>query len=501
VNEILGFVAGRTFPHLVEVISSRPLEVGDYVEIYAEKGPLLGMVDSSSIKSRLIEADKDFTTVRDAKTVAAKNPRDMSFSAKIRILGLIKMLASGIVEIPATPPKPGCEVYTASEDSLKNVFTKKEREWASIGYLAREENIYVSVNVDKLASRHLAILAATGSGKSNLLALIAKKVSELNGTMVIFDYHGEYGNLELETKNPVQPKISPRYLDSEEFADVMDVRESASHQRGILAECLTKEVREAKDFWEELKLAISKKTEDSKRKGPALRLLEIVERARRRMGQILDPDFDMPLRMMKPNKINIVDMLELTEKQANVLLGYYLEEILEDRKKATRKLWNQDSEEVYTFPSPVICAIEEAHTFIPQDEETRAKYAAAKVAREGRKFGLSLVIISQRPSRIDQDVLSQMGSMAVMRIIQPADQNYIVGVSENLSEEIANYLPSLNTGEAILLGQWVTVPVLVKIFKVGEKLTGSDISAVKKWEEERERKQIAKEKTSELIEW
>ena len=119
--------------------------------------------------------------------------------------------------------------------------------------------------------------------------------------------------------------------------------------------------------------------------------------------------------------------------------------------------------------------------------------------REGRKFGVSLIIVSQRPSRVDQDVLSQMGSLAVSRITQPKDQSYIVDSSELVTEELASNLPSLNVGETILLGQWVTLPSMTKIDKVEEKLLGADIDAVSEWREDVRLKNVAVEKTSELI--
>ena len=75
----------------------------------------------------------------------------------------------------------------------------------------------------------------------------------------------------------------------------------------------------------------------------------------------------------------------------------------------------------------MLVAIEEAHVFIPKDEDTDTKYFASKVAREGRKFGLGLVIVSQRPRGIDANILSQMGSLAVMRMIQQDDQMHVSG--------------------------------------------------------------------------
>jgi DNA helicase HerA-like ATPase len=219
--------------------------------------------------------------------------------------------------------------------------------------------------------------------------------------------------------------------------------------------------------------------------------------------------------MLRPNKVNILNMIEFTEKQANIAIAYYLEEILEDRKRAERLRsgrgvevrssissnsgsGSMDSTNV-KFDTPVICAIEEAHVFLPNNKDTDAKYIASKIAREGRKFGVSLIIVSQRPRRLDQDVLSQMGSLAILRLTNPDDQRYINEASEVLSKELLEYLPSLNVGEAILVGQWVNVPSIVKIEEVREKRVGGDISAVEQWRSSKRHSKIAKERTEDLI--
>ncbi|MEM3124587.1 MAG: ATP-binding protein, partial [Candidatus Nitrosocaldus sp.] len=202
---------------------------------------------------------------------------------------------------------------------------------------------------------------------------------------------------------------------------------------------------------------------------------------------------------------NILNMIEFTEKQANIAIAYYLEEILEDRKRAERLRGRREVEagnrgSDVKFDTPVICAIEEAHVFLPNNKDTDAKYIASKIAREGRKFGVSLIIVSQRPRRLDQDVLSQMGSLAVLRLTNPDDQRYINEASEVLSKELLEYLPSLNVGEAILVGQWVNIPSIVKIEEVKEKRAGRDISAVEQWQSSRKHSSIARESTEALME-
>jgi len=210
------------------------------------------------------------------------------------------------------------------------------------------------------------------------------------------------------------------------------------------------------------------------------------------MRSVIDPSVGEVLDQIKPAKANILNMLEFTEKQANVAIAYYLDEILDDRKRAMRTMGDKGEQKV-RFRAPVICAIEEAHAFIPAGEESETAYIASKVAREGRKFGMALVIVSQRPRRVDQDVLSQMGSFAIMKLTNPEDQEHIKEASEAISEDLLKNLPSLNVGEAVLLGEWVSIPSVVKVDHVAEKKTGADISATALWATEQQMSQIARE--------
>ena len=384
--------------------------------------------------------------------------------------------------MPSLPPDPGTEIYEAKKDVLRHVFAKDDREWIRLGRLLREESVDIFVNINKIASRHLAILATTGSGKSNLLALLMKKIAELNGTLIVFDYHGEYATLEISNLVHAMPRINPRYLDAEEFADMMDIRENAERQRALLNEVF-REARSADDFWQVLINRLDPTQFDASKKRIAIRLEEIIERARNSINNILDADMQRSLDQIHENKVNIFNMLELNERQASIIIAYYLKEILNDRKMSRKN----------KFTSPVIVAIEEAHAFIPEEFRSKASDVVSKVAREGRKFGVGLIIISQRPSKIDQNVLSQMNSFAISRIVQPKDQRYIMDVTEHIPSELLEHLPSLNTGEMLLTGQWITIPSLVKIDEVKEKLVGADIDAVKEWSDDMDEKRKGEE--------
>jgi DNA helicase HerA-like ATPase len=494
----LGIVFGQTKPHQFYFLARRAVSMGEYVTVNSPVGKILGLAEDSTTKSDLLDRVSNFQTAVEAKKVAARNIRDKSYVAAVKVVGLLKDLRQGRVVLPSLPPEPGSDVMEAEQWEIGEIFLGKEKPWIPIGSLLRNKEVKVSVNIDKVASKHLAILSVTGSGKSNLLALLAKQISALHGTVILFDYHGEYSEVDIPMVVHADAKINPRYVDSEKLADLIDVRENAEVQRTVLSNVFTDDVRNAKEFWDALLTSIKILEGGNKQyKRAAARLQDIVRMAIRRMKSVIDPDIGEVLDQLKVSRINILNMLEFTERQANAAISYYLEEILEDRKRATR-LKNESTQKT-RFPTPVICAIEEAHAFIPSEGESDTRYIASKVAREGRKFGMSLIVVSQRPRRVDQDVLSQMGSFAIMKLTNPEDQNHIREASESISEDLLKNLPSLNLGEAILLGEWVNIPSVVKIDHVIEKKTGADISASSIWASEEKLKQIALESTSDSM--
>ncbi|MCI0486556.1 MAG: ATP-binding protein [Blastocatellia bacterium] len=116
---------------------------------------------------------------------------------------------------------------------------------------------------------------------------------------------------------------------------------------------------------------------------------------------------------------------------------------------------------------PVLFLLEEAHTFAPARAATPAEQRAItttkQIAQEGRKFGVGLILVSQRPSRLDETTLSQCNSYVIMRMVNPSDQNFVRRVIETIGEDEAKILPDLDVGEAVLSGQMINFPVLVKI--------------------------------------
>jgi len=501
----LGFVIGESKPTSVTAITSRALSVGEYIKIGTEEGEILGLVEKSSVSSAAFTDVRNFDEAAESTEIAELNKRDKTFIAHIGILGFLENLRKGKSIIPAIPPIPGTEIIPPSKQDLEEIFSPKNKGWVKIGNLLRNKTVDAKINLDKIVSRHLGILAMTGMGKSNLVSLVTKQISKLNGTVIIFDYHNDYTNLNIPKINVIDAKINPRLLDADQLSDVLEIRESATVQQRVLRMAFTESVKKSKEFWKKLETEIGfiVDSEDKKIKeirSSAYRVQDIVEESQRRFEDILDPDMGDPISFIKEGRANILNISELSEKQANVALAFYLQQLLKDRKDASiAKHGKSKKIRNYKFNSPIFVIIEEAHVFIPKDHDTSAKYWAAKIAREGRKFGLGLGIVSQRPRSVDLNVLSQMGSFAIMKIIQEDDQRQIASATESTSRELIAQLTSLNVGDAVLVGQWTNLPSMVHVEEVKEKLMGSDQSAVDAWAKADTMKEIAVESTQGLV--
>nr|MBA3978072.1 DUF87 domain-containing protein [Nitrosopumilus sp.] len=221
-RDLLGVVIGVTNSGYVLFEGKEPTGLGEYVIITNDdKKKILGVVESCLIKSDALDDISNFQEALESKSVAEINKRDKSFKISVKILGLLDLLKQAKVILPEIPPLPGTEVYKADENDLEEIFNPNEESWIRIGTLLRNSIVPAKVNINRLTTRHLGILAMTGMGKSNLVSIIAKSISGIPGTMVIFDYHDEYRFLEGENINFVQAQINPRLLTAEKFAEVI----------------------------------------------------------------------------------------------------------------------------------------------------------------------------------------------------------------------------------------------------------------------------------------
>ena len=136
----------------------------------------------------------------------------------------------------------------------------------------------------------------------------------------------------------------------------------------------------------------------------------------------------------------------------------------------------------------------------PAKKATRSREIAATIASEGRKFGVFMVAITQRPSRIDPDVLSQLQGQVILRIVNPRDQEAVRDSSEQISQDLLDNLPGLNTGEAVVVGPLSPSPVMLRLRDRVLDYSGGDLSLVEAWAATRQDQRLVEEMRREALE-
>ena len=187
---------------------------------------------------------------------------------------------------------------------------------------------------------------------------------------------------------------------------------------------------------------------------------------------------DVPLdNLLRPMTLSTVDLAGMDSQVAD----YVVAKVLNDTwRKAVSEGLNR----------PVFFVLEEAHNFIPGGQRSQEAGQAASIIRrisaEGRKFGIFLVLVTQRPYKVHSDVLSQCNSQIIMRLTNPQDQTAIKQAAEGISEGLLADLPGLNVGEAVILGPLVRVPVMVRIKQRQSREGGADLDVIKALERARD---------------
>ncbi len=547
-----GYVVGNSTTSQVYVIYDKNFMRGKYVIVDTQRKRYLGLVEDVESRNELL--DEGLRPEDVERIIEQMGIDDYVKYAKVKLLAdLDVLLEEGRVEPPREAPPPGTKVYVAPDKVLEKVFSRdNDPRYVRIGRLAAHPNVPFYVNVNQIISRHLAILAVTGAGKSNTVTVLARRIVEKNGVIVIFDMHGEYSRIMDEDKvNKIPAYLNPVKLDIRSFVRLLNLKDAPKQELYIRNLLKAWNVLYSGNYYKnagDMLDAISEMIEDllNKSKLPIIKNVGVVKRAVEeqlaqsqegsiptrplsflstvynglRMGKysfcdddkckramsMLDttPDrnttlpsllikledmkdryesifkYDEPdiVDKIEKGKLNVIDLSTVDEDAADVIVSTFLMKILQKRKQYVQT----NGEEGFKYPLLVV--LEEAHILAPRDRMTSTKRWAARIAREGRKFGVGIVLVSQRPKGLDQDTLSQANNMIILRLVEPTDQKHVQMSSESLSEDLLKQLPSLATGEAIVIGPMAPLPALVKIDKAEGKRIGADIDAVKEWEEE-----------------
>lgn len=485
-NGVIGRCIGETSLVDVSFISKKMPKVGEYVSLNYDGRKVLGMIEALVRGSVSINDEiYDPRTIEKIKEIEGD---DHYVKGVVRILGDIN---DGL-KIPRTPAPPGTEIKVADSVVLKEIF-QVEDYGLKLGNLITQDEVSVEVDINKMVSRHLAVLAMTGAGKSNTVCVIVDGLLKVNGSVLIFDMHSEYVNAEFGDGmvNKIKPKINPIYLSFGEIKKLSNIPSNAYVQERYFRTAYRLAQKDliagsaaGKDFialiikrlesWllEESDEFGGKSANSSDRKS-ITDVLNKVEHMQDKYGNILSLEAKDIIDNIKIGKANIIDLGSVDEFASDVVVSHILRAILKSRKEFLR------AENGLGFP--IFLIIEEAHILAPQNRKTESKLWISRIAREGRKFSVGLCMVSQSPKSLDSDALSQANNMIILRLVEPTDQSHVQRASESLSDDLISQLPSLNIGEAIVLGLMTRIPTLVKIDEFEGKISGGDLNIVKEW--------------------
>lgn len=147
---------------------------------------------------------------------------------------------------------------------------------------------------------------------------------------------------------------------------------------------------------------------------------------------------------------------------------------------------------------PLLIALEEAHLFLPEGIDSPAHRSVARIAKEGRKYGVGLCVVTQRPTEIDSAILSQCGTMIALRLTNPSDRARVEAAMPDELGLLSGMLPSLRTGEGLVIGEAMPIPSRIQFYRAARKLEGSDPDVASAW---REPRPDGSEYTKALVNW
>ena len=537
--------------------SYRVGQVGSFVRIpqgYHDLYGIISDVGATATPETLIDA-------------AARGERWL----KIQLVGEVieTTFERGISQYPAIND----QVHLVIEEDLARIYGTAEAGQVTVGRLSGAESIPVRIDLDKLVTRHSAVLGSTGSGKSTTVTSLLRSLSVgqggtdnfPNARVLLIDIHGEYGRALGEVAKVF--RVNPLAGESQLFVpywaldlhDLLgflfgktDEKALTAIQDRILAmksdsvatgkypganpNSLTAESPlpfSLKSLWfslidPELKTWIENTQQTSAQTHPGdpetlvpptyplpgiggaspfankSNVLSIRRQLDQLRSRLLDRQFDFMLRpgpwepalngvptndlpellegwLGHDKPITVLDLSGVPSSVLMRLIGGILNIIYE------ALFWGREKPEGGR-QRPLLVVMEEAHRYLGREDASLARDAVQRIVKEGRKFGIGAMIVSQRPSEIDDTILSQCGTFFALRLSNSSDRNKVQSALPDSLTGIVDSLPVLRTGEALIIGEAAKLPVRCRITlpEEGKRPSSEDPLVAKHWCQERE---------------
>lgn len=473
-------------------------QVGSQVKIKTKDGWLLASVRNQRQDRR-----------GDGHAVLA-NIDFMGEGQEERLTGKIHGFRRGVTRYPI----PGALVYPATTEDLRQIYASDGRSAIQIGTVYPTTDIRAGLYVDAFLGKHFALLGSTGTGKSTSAALLLHRICQAapQGHIVMVDPHGEYAAAFRNTGTifDVSNLQMPYWLmNFEEHCEVL-LRSNGNdlqEDKDILAKCLL-----AARYKNRLAQTMGKITVDS----PIPYLLsDLTNLLQDEMGKLdkatttapymriktkidelkADPRYQFMFsgmlvgdtmatfigrifRMPGDGKpISIIDVSgvpsDITSTVVAVLSRMVFDFAIWGRNEKTR---------------PILLVCEEAHRYVPNEKNADGSSVGrilSRIAKEGRKYGISLGLITQRPSDLAEGVLSQCGTIISMRLNNDRDQAFVKAAMPEGARGFLDSIPALRNRECIICGEGVSIPIRVAFDNLEEskRPASEDPSFVDLWSE------------------
>ncbi len=372
----------------------------------------------------------------------------------------------GTIKSIRIPFDIGSKVLRADDDFIRNIIKLSKEHGALVGKLEGRD-IHVLLDLRKILTKHVAVLAKSGAGKSYSVGVLIEEILEKGVPLVIIDPHGEYSTLQQPNTNKedidrlnvynIAPKgyIVNEYGDpnitngkqlqlsnkmtQQELVQMIPTKLTGT-QIGILYAALKNIEQISFDS-----VIASLNIEESNAKWGLINILEHL-----RTYNIFSNDPTPYDEIVNPGVCSIINLRGIPAEIQSIIVYKITKDLFDLRKRGE-------------LP-PFFLVLEEAHNFCPERSfgETTASKTIRTIAAEGRKFGLGLCVISQRPARIDKSVVSQCTTQIILKVTNPNDLKAISSSVEGLTAEAEKEIANLPIGTALITGI-VDVPLLVNI--------------------------------------
>ncbi len=425
-------------------------------------------------------------------------------------------------------PVPGAEVHIMSSGQIGVMFEKYRAKGFNLGYLPTHPSMRVCLDPSTMFGRHVAVLGQSGSGKSWGVANILQRALSVmpKAHIIVLDIHGEYvwttrdGERKTAFKKGMVQAIDARELEIPywllTFAELVDLlidREDsgATVQIAYLREVVHELRKQANpdipssqisidsplyfpldNLFDQFKRANEQTQDFGKTKGPLFgQFDEFLIKLQSRMNDVRYDFLFKPER--RKSSDTLADLLRefvgLSVPKSQITVIDFSSVPFDVRPTVSAQIgrlafemnyWNSQSRE---FPILLVC--EEAHAYIPRSHDTQyegTRRSMERIAKEGRKYGVGLMVVSQRPHELSETVLAQCGSFVCFRMTNPDDQQYIKDLVPDAEADLTKILSTLSRGEALALGEAVPVATRFQMQKPDPTPNSDDVDFYEKWQ-------------------